>query len=64
MTAAKDPKAAKPGETDEQRERFLAALEAKKHREGHGGIAKDAGQAKGHTDRVGGKREFRRKSGG
>lgn len=64
MTAAKDPKADQPKAADTQRERFLAALEAKKHREGHGGVAKDAGSAKGQTDRVGGKREFRRKSGG
>lgn len=50
---------------EDEREKFLAALEAKKHRAGHGGPDRDSGaHVKGHSSRSGGKREFRRKSGG
>jgi hypothetical protein len=51
---------------DEDRARFLAALEAKKHRSGHGSNSQDAsgGPVKEHSGKSGGKREFRRKSGG
>jgi hypothetical protein len=57
-----------PAESDpeDDRAKFMAALEAKKHRSGHGGSAKDAsgGPVKEHSSKSGGKREFRRKSGG
>jgi hypothetical protein len=51
---------------DEQREKFLAALEAKKSKAGHAGQAhEDSGaHGKDHASRSGGKREFRRKAGG
>lgn len=58
--------------TDEQqpdpndpREKFRQALEAKKARGGHrgGDTSGDSGGAKGSSQRSGGKREFRRKSG-
>ena len=51
---------------DDDREKFKAALEAKKHRTGHGSAAAGSGgsSAKEHASRSGGKREFRRKSGG
>lgn len=51
---------------DEQRERFLAALEAKKHKSHQGGQSKGAtnASAKDASNRAaGGKREHRRKSG-
>ena len=53
-------------EPDEQQAKFLAALEAKKHKGGHAGSHPDAagGPVKDHSSRSGGKREFRRKSGG
>jgi hypothetical protein len=56
-----------PADTvDEQRDKFLAALEAKKHKGGHAGTSPEAGggAVKDHSSRSGGKREFRRKSGG
>ncbi len=51
---------------DESRDKFLAALEAKKHKSGHGsaGAGNASGAPKEHSSRSGGKREFRRKSGG
>ena len=51
---------------DEERAKFEAALEAKKHKSGHGSGNSDSGSsaAKEHASRSGGKREFRRKSGG
>ncbi len=51
---------------EDERAKFLAALEAKKHRTGHGGSTKDAsgGPVREHSSKSGGKREFRRKSGG
>ncbi len=51
---------------DDQRDRFKAALDAKKSKGGHAGSAHgaDGGHPKGHSSREGGKREFRRKSGG
>ena len=55
-----------PSDADAQRDQFKAALEAKKAKGGHSGHAHDAagGPGKGHSSREGGKREFRRKSGG
>jgi hypothetical protein len=51
---------------DDDREKFKAALEAKKHKSGHGSAAQGSagGAPKEHSSRSGGKREFRRKSGG
>jgi hypothetical protein len=53
-------------EQDEQRAKYLAALDAKKKKSADGQQHLDSGSggAKGHTNRSGGKREFRRKSGG
>ena len=53
-------------ESDDQRDKFLAALEAKKHKGGHAGTSPEAGggAVKDHSSRSGGKREFRRKAGG
>ena len=52
--------------SDDQRDKFKAALDAKKAKGGHAGSAhgEAGGKAKGHSTREGGKREFRRKSGG
>ncbi|MBK9740275.1 MAG: DUF5302 domain-containing protein [Actinobacteria bacterium] len=51
---------------DETRVKYEAALEAKKHKSGHGSAAPgtSGGPVKEHSSRSGGKREFRRKSGG
>ena len=51
---------------EDQREKFKAALDAKKAKGGHGGTSPEAGggAVKDHSSRSGGKREFRRKSGG
>jgi len=51
---------------DDDREKYKAALEAKKHKTGHGSAAGNSsgGATKEHASRSGGKREFRRKSGG
>jgi hypothetical protein len=60
-------KSTKPApDADAQREQFLAALEAKKHKGGHAATSPEAGggAVKDHSSRSGGKREFRRKSGG
>ena len=55
-----------PTQDDETRAKYEAALEAKKHKSGHGSSAASAsgGTGKEHASRSGGKREFRRKSGG
>ena len=57
-----------PTPQDDQRAKFEAALEAKKHKTGHGSAAQNSGGGSGaahdHSSREGGKREFRRKSGG
>jgi hypothetical protein len=57
-----------PTPQDDQRAKFEAALEAKKHKTGHGSAAQNSssgsGAAHDHSSREGGKREFRRKSGG
>lgn len=57
-----------PTPEDDQRAKFEAALEAKKHKTGHGSAAQNSGGGSGaahdHSSREGGKREFRRKSGG
>lgn len=62
------PNASTPAtpEEDEARQKYLAALEAKKHKSGHGSAAPgtSGGAVKEHANRSGGKREFRRKSGG
>ena len=52
--------------SEDQREKFKAALEAKKTMGGHAGTSPEAGggAVKDHSSRSGGKREFRRKSGG
>ena len=59
--ADKDTKAA-----DDQKDKFKAALEAKKAKGGHSGTSHTDGGTGGHdhASREGGKREFRRKSGG
>ena len=51
---------------DDQRDKFKAALDAKKAKGGHSGGAHTDGGKTGHdhASREGGKREFRRKSGG
>lgn len=51
--------------TDESKDKFLAALEAKKGKTGYGSEnhATGGGSAKGKSAKAGGKREFRRKSG-
>jgi len=48
------------------RARLRLALEAKNSKGGHGAAASDTGSSPGkdHSNRTGGKREFRRKSGG
>lgn len=54
-------------ENDDIKERMKAALEAKNKKSakgGPGGASQESGKAHGNTDRAGGKREFRRKSGG
>lgn len=62
--------AEKPNSTssaaDDQRAKFEAALQAKKAKGGHAGTSHaDGGKSgKGHSTAEGGKREFRRKSGG
>jgi hypothetical protein len=63
MATNHDATAAAP---DDQKAKFLAALEAKKSKPGHAGQSHEsAGEAgKDHANRSGGKREFRRKSGG
>lgn len=55
-----------PSDADDQRAKFEAALEAKKAKGGHSGASHaDGGKSgKGHSTAEGGKREFRRKSGG
>lgn len=55
-----------PPDDQDPREKFKAALEAKKHKSGYGSHAHttDEGSGKDHSSRTGGKREFRRKSGG
>jgi hypothetical protein len=55
-----------PTQDDETRAKYEAALEAKKHKSGHGSGASGStgGYGKEHASRSGGKREFRRKSGG
>jgi len=52
-------------ESDDSREKFHQALEAKKARGGHRGAegGGDSGGTKGSSAKAGGKREFRRKSG-
>ena len=52
--------------SEDQREKFKAALDAKKSKGGHAGTSPEAGggAVKDHSSRSGGKREFRRKSGG
>jgi hypothetical protein len=58
--------AATDSPSDDQKERFRAALEAKKSQGGHAGTSHESGGGSGkdHSSRSGGKREFRRKSGG
>ena len=50
---------------DDPREKFRQALAAKKAKGGHRGTEDtgDGGNSKGSSQRAGGKREFRRKSG-
>ena len=66
---AEDPttdSASSDAASDEQKDRFRAALEAKKSQGGHAGTSHESGGGSGkdHSSRSGGKREFRRKSGG
>jgi hypothetical protein len=68
MADSKGAKAEAAGEAevDEQKAKFLAALEAKKH-QGKGPHAQkhESGSGGGHEHgAAGGKREFRRKAGG
>jgi hypothetical protein len=58
--------ATKSSPDDETRAKYEAALEAKKHKTGHGSESPTTGSSssKEHANRSGGKREFRRKSGG
>lgn len=60
------PPAQTPDPMDEQKQRMKAALEAKKGRGGYGsaGAESEKSSAKNQASRAGGKREFRRKSGG
>ncbi|MEI6361284.1 MAG: DUF5302 family protein [Actinomycetes bacterium] len=60
---SKKPESSLP---DDERAKFEAALEAKKHKSGHGSGTSGSGgsTSKEHASRSGGKREFRRKSGG
>lgn len=54
-------------DTDDQRAKFKAALDAKMGKPGGGSHAHEpgaGGPVKDHSSRSGGKREFRRKSGG
>jgi len=54
-------------DSEDQRAKFKAALDAKKGKGGSGGQAHEpgaGGPVKDHSSRSGGKREFRRKSGG
>lgn len=65
---AKDEQPADPAavpSSDDPKERFRQALEAKKHRGGHSGSgpASGDGGTKGSSTAAGGRREFRRKSG-
>ncbi|MDE1046408.1 MAG: DUF5302 domain-containing protein [Candidatus Nanopelagicales bacterium] len=55
-----------PSEADDQRAKFKAALDAKNLKPGHAGSHPNAsgGTVKDPSGRSGGKREFRRKSGG
>lgn len=56
-----------PAPQDDQKDKFKAALEAKKNKPGGGSQAHEpggGGPVKDHSSRSGGKREFRRKSGG
>jgi hypothetical protein len=60
------PRDADKSADDLQREKFKAALDAKKGKSGHvGGTTGSTGSTgHGQTNRSGGKREFRRRSGG
>lgn len=60
-----DPAASASGASDDPKERFRQALEAKKHRGGHSGTGPSSGDggSKGSSTAAGGRREFRRKSG-
>ena len=58
---------ASESESEDQRARFKAALDAKKGKSGGASPAHEpgaGGPVKDHSSRSGGKREFRRKSGG
>lgn len=55
---------AKTPPADDMKERYRQALEAKKHKGGHGeSHTSGGGGSKGDSHAAGGKREFRRKSG-
>lgn len=58
--------AEKKTDADAQKDQFKAALDAKKAKGGHSGGSHASGgtTGKGHSTAEGGKREFRRKSGG
>ena len=60
------PSAADKSEDELQREKFKAALDAKNGKSGHVGGPQTSTGSTGHAqpNRSGGKREFRRKSGG
>ena len=65
-TMAKTESTPSTPDPNDPRERFRLALEAKNSKGGHGAAASDTGSSPGkdHSNRTGGKREFRRKSGG
>ncbi len=68
-TAPKNPETPSPtaAEAEDQRAKFKAALDAKKGKSGSGSVSHEpggGGPVKDHSSRSGGKREFRRKSGG
>ena len=62
-----DSPSAEAPDAEDQRAKFKAALDAKKGKSGSGSVAHEpgaGGPVKDHSSRSGGKREFRRKSGG
>lgn len=63
---APSPESPETPSDDDFREKYKAALEAKKNKSGHGSAAPTStgSSGSGQANRSGGKREFRRKSGG
>lgn len=65
MTTTGEAPSDKQPDPEDPKEKFRQALEAKKAKGGHrgGDSSGESGGAKGSSQRSGGKREFRRKSG-